>query len=153
MQVQSLGWEDPLEEGMATHSSILAWRILWTEEPAGRQSMGLNRVGHDWSNLAACVQCFAYVHTLLFFMAKSQFVVWIYHILFIHLLVVVLIFIYLAMLSISCSTWDLHFIMSYRIFSLWGLSNLGLLYWECGVLANEPGKSLHSVVGRLLSYF
>ena len=38
--VQSLGWEDPLEKGMATHSSILAWRILWTEEPAGLQSMG-----------------------------------------------------------------------------------------------------------------
>ena len=38
--VQSLGWEDPLEEGMATHSSILAWRIPWTEEPGGLQSMG-----------------------------------------------------------------------------------------------------------------
>ena len=38
--VQSLGWEDPLEKGMATHSSILAWRILWTEEPAGLQSRG-----------------------------------------------------------------------------------------------------------------
>ena len=38
--VQSLGWEDPLEEEMATHSSILAWRIPWTEEPAGLQSMG-----------------------------------------------------------------------------------------------------------------
>ena len=37
--VQSLGWEDPLEEGMATHSSILAWRIPWTEEPGGQQSM------------------------------------------------------------------------------------------------------------------
>ena len=44
--VQSLGWEDPLEEGMATHSSILAWRIPWTEEPGGLQSMGLHRVGH-----------------------------------------------------------------------------------------------------------
>ena len=42
--VQSLGWEDPLEEGMATHSSILAWRILWTEEPGRLQSMGLERV-------------------------------------------------------------------------------------------------------------
>ena len=40
MQVQSLGREDPLEEGMATHSSILAWRIPWTEEPGGLQSMG-----------------------------------------------------------------------------------------------------------------
>ena len=40
-----LGWEDPLEEGMATHSSILAWRFPWTEEPGGLQSMGLQRVG------------------------------------------------------------------------------------------------------------
>ena len=40
MQVPSLGWEDPLEEGMATHSSILAWRIPWTEQPGGLQSMG-----------------------------------------------------------------------------------------------------------------
>ena len=44
-QVGSLGWENPLEEGMATHSSILAWRILWTEEPGGLQSIGLQRVG------------------------------------------------------------------------------------------------------------
>ena len=45
MQLQSLSWEDPLKEGMATHSSILAWRILWTEEPGRLQSMGLQRVG------------------------------------------------------------------------------------------------------------
>ena len=45
--VQSLGWEDPLEEDMATHSSIPAWRIPWTEEPGGLQSMGLHRVKHD----------------------------------------------------------------------------------------------------------
>ena len=44
---QSLGWEDPLEERMATASSILAWRIPWTEEPGGLQSMGSHRVGHD----------------------------------------------------------------------------------------------------------
>ena len=43
----SLGWEDLLEEGMATHSSILAWRIPWTEEPDRLQSMGSQRVGHD----------------------------------------------------------------------------------------------------------
>ena len=41
------GWEDPLEKGMATHSSVLAWRIPWTEEPGGLQSMGLQRVGHS----------------------------------------------------------------------------------------------------------
>ena len=46
-RVQSLGWKDPLEKGMATHSSILAWEIPWTEEPDGLQSMGSQRVGHD----------------------------------------------------------------------------------------------------------
>ena len=45
--VQSLGWEDPLEEGMATHSSVLAGRIPWSEEPGGLQSMASQRVGHD----------------------------------------------------------------------------------------------------------
>ena len=51
-QVPSLGWEDPLEEEMATHSRILAWEIPWTEEPGGLQSMGSQRVGHNWSNWA-----------------------------------------------------------------------------------------------------
>ena len=46
-QVQFLGQEDPLEKEMATHPSILAWRIPWTEEPGGLQSTGLHRVGHD----------------------------------------------------------------------------------------------------------
>ena len=46
-QVQPLGWEDPLEKGLGTHSSILAWRIPWTEEPDEQQSMGLQRVRHD----------------------------------------------------------------------------------------------------------
>ena len=48
-QVQSLGWEDLLEKEMATHSSILAWKIPWMEEPGRLQSMGLQRVGHDWA--------------------------------------------------------------------------------------------------------
>ena len=47
--VQSLGWEDPLEKGMATRSSILAWRIPWAEEPDGLQSMGLQRI---WTQLS-----------------------------------------------------------------------------------------------------
>ena len=45
--VRSLSWEDPLEKGMATHSSILAWEIPWREKPGGLQSMGLQRVGHN----------------------------------------------------------------------------------------------------------
>ena len=47
-QVQSLGWEDPLEKGMATHSSILAWKMPWTEEPGELQSMKSQRIRHDW---------------------------------------------------------------------------------------------------------
>ena len=46
-RVRSLGWEDPLEKEMATHSSILTWKISWTEEPGGLQSMWSQRVGHD----------------------------------------------------------------------------------------------------------
>ena len=46
---RSSGWEDPLEKEMATHSSILAWRIPWTEEPCGLQSTGSQRVEHDWA--------------------------------------------------------------------------------------------------------
>ena len=47
MDVQSPGWEDPLEEGTATHPSVLAWRISWTEEPGGLQSVESQRVRHD----------------------------------------------------------------------------------------------------------
>ena len=53
---QSLGQEDPLEKEMAIHSSILAWKIPWTEEPGGLQFMGLERVGHDW----ACMHVMSY---------------------------------------------------------------------------------------------
>ena len=48
-RIQSLGWEDPLEKEMATHSSILAWKIPWTEEPGRLQSTGSQKVGHDWA--------------------------------------------------------------------------------------------------------
>ena len=53
-QVQSLGQADPLEKEMATHFSVLAWRIPWTEEPGGWQSMGLQRVGHE--QLKKCIK-------------------------------------------------------------------------------------------------
>ena len=59
MQVGSLGKEDPLEEGMATHSSILAWKIPWTEESGGLQSIGLKRVGLSRSNLT-CMHAQSY---------------------------------------------------------------------------------------------
>ena len=53
--VLSLGWEDPLEEEMATHSSILAWRIPWTEEPGELESTGSQRVGHDRVTNLHCI--------------------------------------------------------------------------------------------------
>ena len=49
MRAQSVGWEDPLEKGMATHSSVLPCEMLWTEEPGGLQSMGLWRPAHNWA--------------------------------------------------------------------------------------------------------
>ena len=55
--VQSLGQEDPLEKGMATHSSILAWRIPWTEEDDRLQSVGSQRVGHDWATFTFFTEC------------------------------------------------------------------------------------------------
>ena len=55
--VRSLGWEDPLEKGMAIHSSILAWRIPWTKKPGGPQFMGSQRVGYDWATSTLIFQC------------------------------------------------------------------------------------------------
>ena len=64
MRVQSLVQEDPLEKGMAANSSILVWRIPQTEEPGRLQSIGLQRVGHDWSDLAFThAVCICYSHT------------------------------------------------------------------------------------------
>ena len=62
LQVWSLGQEDALEEGMVTHSSILAWGTPWTEEPCGLQSLGSHRVRHDWS-ISACMRAWILMHT------------------------------------------------------------------------------------------
>ena len=61
---RDLCWEDPLEEKMATHSSIPAWRIPWTEEPGGPQSMGSKRVGQNWATAHACIHTHVHTHTL-----------------------------------------------------------------------------------------
>ena len=58
MQVQPLGLEDPLQEGIAAYSSILAWKIPWTEEPGRLQSMGSQRVGHDWETKHRTGHCY-----------------------------------------------------------------------------------------------
>ena len=69
--VWSLGWEDPLEKEMAIHSNILAWKIPWTEEPGGLQSLGSQRVGHDWvtkhtqTKLANCIKQVAFAMCLI----------------------------------------------------------------------------------------
>ena len=59
--VEFLGWEGPLEEGMATHSRFLAWRIPWTEEPGGLQSMGSQRIRHGQTNLHLQSKCNDYL--------------------------------------------------------------------------------------------
>ena len=78
--VQSLGWEDPLEEGMATYSSILIWRTPWTEEPGGLQSIGSQRVGCNCSDLAPTHTIFldfTYMHyfTVFVFLFLTDFTV------------------------------------------------------------------------------
>ena len=74
--VQSLGWEDPLEKEMAAHSSILAWEILWIEEPRGLQSMGLQRVGHNLVTRQQQRGTFRqyFMHILLFFILSKALV-------------------------------------------------------------------------------
>ena len=62
--VQSLGWEDPLEKEMAAHSSTLAWKIPWREEPGRLQSMRLQRVGHDWATSLTTSAIFSSVQSL-----------------------------------------------------------------------------------------
>ena len=71
MQVWSLGWEDPLEKGMAILSSILSWRIPWTKEPGGLQSMGSQRVGHDW-----VANTHTHTHTSFFGSLATSFTTW-----------------------------------------------------------------------------
>ena len=61
MRVRSLNWEDPLEEEMATHSSIIAWKIPWTKNPGGLQSMGSHRVKHDCAHTHST---YIYMHTI-----------------------------------------------------------------------------------------
>ena len=62
--IQSLDWEDPLEKGIASHSSILAWRIPWTEEPGGWQSVGLQRVRYAWQTNTQGVQYTFLIYTV-----------------------------------------------------------------------------------------
>ena len=83
-RVWSLGQEDSLEAGMATHSSILAWRIPWTEEPGGLQSIELQRVRHNWSNLGHMHACLRTDHPGLTF-SGTQWALSMYSALFVFL--------------------------------------------------------------------
>ena len=81
-QVQSLSQEDPLEKGMATHPSVLAWRIPWTEESDGVQKMGSQRVGHDWATnthivplIWGCFVCFIFAFVVFAINVKSKHII------------------------------------------------------------------------------
>ena len=71
-QVQSLGQEDPLEEEMATHSRVLAWRFPWTEEPGRLQSMGSQRIGYNWTTRQRQQQLWALAHSEQFFFSLPR---------------------------------------------------------------------------------
>ena len=72
--VRSLDWEDPLEEGMATHSSILAWRSPWTEKPGGLQSLGSQRVRHDLARTNKAIMNIL-VHVSMLMFLKNTFLI------------------------------------------------------------------------------
>ena len=81
VRVQSLGWEDPLEEGMAIHSSLLAWRIPWTEELVRLQSIRLQRVGCDWSERARTYKyklAFKSYNCINFYCRLEGYLSWVY---------------------------------------------------------------------------
>ena len=84
-QVWSLGWEDPLEKGMATHSSILAWRIPWTEETGALQYMRLQRVRHNWATNTDLHFVSPHPHSAATFIFVSNFVLWLSFYLEFHL--------------------------------------------------------------------
>ena len=71
--VQSLGWEDPLQDGMATHSSVLAWRIPLTEEPGGPQSMRYQKARHDWATKHSTATTFPHLRSLFLSGTFSKF--------------------------------------------------------------------------------
>ena len=76
---RSLDWEGPLEEGMATHSSILAWIITWTEEPGRPQSIGLHRVRHEWSDLESWTICLSLLPLLIPWPSKPSLLLLYFH--------------------------------------------------------------------------
>ena len=71
-QVRSLGWEDPQEKEMATHSSTLAWKISWTEEHGRLQSMGSQRVGHNWVTSLSCLPASCILHGGLYLLGYPE---------------------------------------------------------------------------------
>ena len=118
--VRSLGWEDPLEEEMATHSSILAWRIPWTEEFVRLQSMGLQRVGHKWT-----IKTFTFLLILLIFLGASK--------LQMHSIIVCRVWVFVVQ-SLRClwlfvTPWTVscHASLSFTIF--WSLLKLMSIMW------------------------
>ena len=113
-QVWSQGQEDPLRKGMATHSNVLAWRIPWTEEPGGLQSMELQRVRHDWAT-----NTHTHTHT----QSLSKWLIQKYYV-------------YLEVLRIACYQNDFFFLVSQEDFQKtdflrpWTISNWKSIYVE-----------------------
>ena len=136
--VQSLGREDPLEKKMAPHSSILAWRIPWTEEPGGLQPMGSQRVGHEWVTSLSLSLCCERKNLCLI---TSHF----------------FIFVFKIRLGKEGCNWVLispqldgtHFISLYGILSSWFTDSVSLLppsFWIFQTLRGKSGFSILLVI-------
>ena len=118
--VGSLGGEDPLKEGIATHSSILAWRISWTEGPGRLRSIGLQRVGYDWSNLA-------HTHAHMCNLQLAFKYMWFLHIMVLHL--------WINQPHISCCT----IVFIEKNWHVWGPAQFETLLFrvKCIILENR----------------
>ena len=110
-----LGWDDPLEKGMATHSSILAWRVPWTEEPNGLQSMGSQGVGHNWAtNTLIFTQSFSFVCFWMWFHLQVESYSMYSCVWLLLFIMVSVIFIQLVCILVICSFLWLYIILSYE---------------------------------------
>ena len=125
IQVWFLGWEDPLEEGTVTHSSIFAWRIPWTEEPGGLQSMGLQR-SHTWlKRHSTCIYMLSITHFIFYlFLVEIKLVYYI--------------------ICFSCPTCHSYFCVAYRMLATNSLVSAGCytvtdaLYLFCALALSPP---------------
>ena len=130
--VQSLSWEDPVETGMATHSSTLDWRIPWTGEPGGPQSLGSQRTKHDWVTNTLLVYPWETITTIKVTNGSNTSLRF-----------------PLSLLLLSLKIYYIIYIIYIIYLAVWMLVVAYWLNWTCGVLVPWPGIEPHApCIGR-----